>query len=377
MKIVARDTLPEADERWEPSAKMICDLADADAFVECYRKPHVPVMSAFGGGRLHAFRLYGSWDLTSMVSKNAEALFRSVRKTHFKNGKETTEQWDDLTFRFGTHSFVFADPNRIIGFAVTSDEARNLAFQFGKAFPATPASGGTFYLIEQTNSQIKCHAVTLPDNTILGTEKLELHYGHDGLQWHEHLIGKLRNKNHGLSILEGKPGTGKTSYIRHLMGALGESHLFYFIPASHMGVLSKAEFAGFWAEQRQIHADWKFVAVLEDADTALMTRGTDNREQVSAILNLSDGLLADFLRLQIICTINCSAADIDPALLRPGRLLSHRVFNRLDHVQAARLAERLGKKLPAAKDYSLAEIFAGDEQQEISRPRIGFATSRK
>jgi len=27
--------------------------------------------------------------------------------------------------------------------------------------------------------------------------------------------------------------------------------------------------------------------------------------------------VADFLRLQIICTINCSAADIDPALLRP------------------------------------------------------------
>ena len=60
-----------------------------------------------------------------------------------------------------------------------------------------------------------------------------------------------------------------------------------------------------------------------------MTRGSDNREQVSAILNLSDGMLADFLRLQIICTINCSAADIDPALLRPGRLLCHRIFNRL------------------------------------------------
>ena len=49
-----------------------------------------------------------------------------------------------------------------------------------------------------------------------------------------------------------------------------------------------------------------------------MTRGSDNREQVSAILNLSDGMLADFLRLQIICTINCTAADIDSALMRPG-----------------------------------------------------------
>jgi ATP-dependent 26S proteasome regulatory subunit len=104
-----------------------------------------------------------------------------------------------------------------------------------------------------------------------------------------------------------------------------------------------------------------------------MTRGSDNREQVSAILNLSDGMLADFLRLQIICTINCSAADIDPALLRPGRLLCHRVFSRLDYPQAARLAESLGRKLPTARDYSLAEVFAGHDADRIDRPRIGFA----
>jgi ATP-dependent 26S proteasome regulatory subunit len=104
-----------------------------------------------------------------------------------------------------------------------------------------------------------------------------------------------------------------------------------------------------------------------------MTRGADNREQVSAILNISDGMLADFLSLQIICTINCSAADIDPALLRPGRLLCHRVFGRLDYPQAARLAERLGRKLPQAPDYSLAEVFAEHGTVETSRPRIGFA----
>ena len=97
-----------------------------------------------------------------------------------------------------------------------------------------------------------------------------------------------------------------------------------------------------------------------------------NREQVSAILNLSDGMLADFLRLQIICTINCSAGDIDPALLRPGRLVCHRVFGRLDYAQAARLAESLGRQLPQARDYSLAEVFAEYDTDEIKRPRIGF-----
>ena len=97
------------------------------------------------------------------------------------------------------------------------------------------------------------------------------------------------------------------------------------------------------------------------------------RAQVSALLNLSDGMLADFLRLQIICTINGRAADMDQALLRPGRLLCHRIFPRLDHALANRLAQSLGKRLPDKRDYSLAEIFADAEHTETGRARIGFA----
>jgi hypothetical protein len=140
-----------------------------------------------------------------------------------------------------------------------------------------------------------------------------------------------------------------------------------------MDVLSDPEFIGFWANQRRNYSDRQFVVILEDSDAALMTRGAENRDKVSAILNLSDGMLADFLRLQIICTINCRADDIDQALLRPGRLLCHRVFRKLDYAQASRLAESLGRKLPIVRNYSLAEVFAENEPEEITRPRIGFA----
>jgi len=138
-------------------------------------------------------------------------------------------------------------------------------------------------------------------------------------------------------------------------------------------ILSNAEFISFWAEQRQRYSDRQFVVVMEDSDAALMTRGSDNRELVDTILNLTDGLLADFLRLQVICTINCAANDIDPALLRPGRLLCHRVFGRLNYTEALRLAESLGRKLPVAGDYSLAEIFADNEKHDAKRRPIGFA----
>jgi hypothetical protein len=368
------ETATHGQGKSDNPAKIICNLAEANAFCESYGKPHVPIMSTFGAGRLHVCRLYGAYDLDRAAAENTDALFRSIRNLPSKETKDTSKEWDDLTFQFGPRSFLYADANRVIGFCATPTDAERLVKQFSKTYLKPPASsGGDFHLIQLDGSSINCHTVSLPPETVLSDETLNLHYGRGSGKWHQSFVEKLRERNHGLAIFEGSPGTGKTFYLRHLMGVLKESHRFYIIPTAFLGVLSKPEFIGFWADQHRSHIDRKFVVILEDSDAALMTRSSDNREQVSAILNLSDGMLADFLRLQIICTINCSTADIDPALLRPGRLLCHRVFGRLDYAQAARLAECLGRKLPAASDYSLAEVFAGHETDEITRPRIGFA----
>ena len=349
---------------------MVCDLGESGAFCPGFERPHVPVLAAFGGDRLHRFGMPGSWDLERAVSENPHALFRSIRR-HFPDDR--LKKWDDLTFQFGPRSFLYADDTRIIGYAETPEEAERLVARFNETYNKPPApTGGSFYLIT-TGKEIGIETVPLGAETLLGDEAFTLHYGNGSREWHQDFTGKVRASNHGLSIFEGTPGTGKTSYLRHLMGVLKNSHRFYFIPTGIMDVLSDPEFIGFWANQRRNHSERQFVVILEDSDAALTTRGSDNREKVSAILNLSDGMLADFLRLQIICTINCRADDIDQALLRPGRLLSHRVFRRLDYAQASRLAESLGRKLAIVRDYSLAEVFAGNESEEINRPRIGFA----
>ena len=351
-------------------ATMVCDLGESGAFCPGYDRPHVPVLAAFGGDRLHRYGMPGSWDLERAISENPNALFRSIRR-HFPD--ERLKKWDDLTFQFGPRSFLYADETRIIGYAETPQEAERLVAKFNETYCKPPApTGGSFYLIT-TGKEISIETVPLGAETTLGDSAFSLHYGSGSREWHQAFTAKVCASNHGLSIFEGTPGTGKTSYLRHLMGVLKKSHRFYFIPTGTMDVLSDPEFIGFWANQRRNHSERQFVVILEDSDAALMTRGSDNREKVSAILNLSDGMLADFLRLQIICTINCRADDIDQALLRPGRLLSHRVFRRLDYAQASRLAESLGRKLAIVRDYSLAEVFAGNESEEINRPRIGFA----
>jgi len=60
--------------------------------------PNAPALAAFGGDRLHAFNLEGSWDLDRAASENTDALFHSIRRVL---SKDTLAQWDDLTFQFG------------------------------------------------------------------------------------------------------------------------------------------------------------------------------------------------------------------------------------------------------------------------------------
>jgi len=358
------------------AASVICSLNGSRTFWEDANQPHVPILAAFGGDRLHSCRLWGSWDLDKMILDHADVLFRSIRKLPSKEAKEPTKVWDDLTFKFGPKTFVYADKDRIVGFATSSNEAEQIVTQFSQKYhkpkPAV-ASGGVFYLMQYEGDNVRTREVALSLSTVLKPEAISLHYGNGSGEWHKNYVAKLCERPNGLTIFEGKPGTGKTFYLRHLMGELKESHRFYFIPTSSLHVLSRPDFIGFWADQRLQYSERKFVVVLEDSDGALMTRGNDNRDQVNSLLNLADGMLADFLRLQIICTINCSASDIDPALLRPGRLLCHRVFERLDYAQATRLAESLGRKLPQPRDYSLAEVFAGDDIEEIKHQRVGFA----
>ncbi|MEI6399824.1 MAG: hypothetical protein WCO71_13735, partial [Pseudomonadota bacterium] len=112
---------------------------------------------------------------------------------------------------------------------------------------------------------------------------------------------------------------------------------------------------------------------LEDADSALMMRDLDNRREVGAILNITDGLLADFLRLQVVCSINCSSTEIDPALIRPGRLHTHLMFDRIPPCRAHRISKAVGREISDQNDYSLAEIFNNSASAPFTKQNIGFA----
>lgn len=336
----------------------------------------VPVLTAFGSSRMHVCMSWEVVDNQKAVEENRDKLLRSTRwyRPKIKSEKpEDRESWDDFVIQLGELSFVCGDATRVYGFAASTEESLQIVKDFLEKYSKPSVeNGGNFQLIKTDDDGIASEKVPLEAESLLKDDIFSLHYPSEFQAWHGRFVEKLKTTKKGLSIFQGDPGTGKTSYLRHLMGVLKETHRFYFVPPATMSILSHPKFVGFWARQRNRYSDKKLAVILEDADAALMTRRSDNRDEVSAILNLTDGMLGDFLSLQIICTINCPMTDIDQALLRPGRLIANRRFERLNAEQAERLATHLGKQLPQKEDYSLAEIFSEEEPAVVSKPRMGF-----
>ncbi len=93
------------------------------------------------------------------------------------------------------------------------------------------------------------------------------------------------------------------------------------------------------------------------------------------LLNIGDGFLGEHLRVHVIATTNAPVRELDPALLRPGRLMGTREFRRLTRPEAQRLAEAKGLTLADQPDYSLGEIYCGAVSGSAltGERQIGFA----
>lgn len=106
------------------------------------------------------------------------------------------------------------------------------------------------------------------------------------------------------------------------------------------------------------------ILIIEDAENIIRDRKQGAilpQQAVSNLLNLSDGLLSDAVHQQIICTFNCDVGNVDPALLREGRLVVEYKFDRLSVENARRLCAKLNipdddEKIQ--KPMTLAEIYA-------------------
>jgi energy-coupling factor transporter ATP-binding protein EcfA2 len=197
--------------------------------------------------------------------------------------------------------------------------------------------------------------------------RLDLYYRAGMAAWADEWISTLNLRRYGLTVLTGAPGTGKTTLLRSLAHWLVDSHVFYFMPAARFASVESGEIVSFWAGENR-DSKLRKVLILEDAESVLLRRADDNREKVATLLNLTDGMLGDALGLHVVCTLNSELTDLDPALLRPGRLVAHREFDLLTTEEAGRLAAALGLPPPTGERVSLAEFFNQTAPPALTRP---------
>ena len=199
---------------------------------------------------------------------------------------------------------------------------------------------------------------------------LATHYNDDLLPAHEIILKRLQQpEDKGIVILHGPPGTGKTSYIRHLCGLTDKPKLF--IPPNLAARIADPEFINL------LHDNTNSILLIEDAEELLAKRDGTGGNAVSNLLNLSDGLLSDGFHIQIICTFNADLARIDKALLRKGRLIASYRFEPLAVEKAQALSTALGHAEPVTEPTALADLYNRDQADFIgqtnSAGRIGFS----
>ena len=144
------------------------------------------------------------------------------------------------------------------------------------------------------------------------------------------------------------------------------------MPPNLIGRIAEPVFLSFLLN----HKD--FILVIEDAEEILATRrDSNNPAAVANLLNLSDGILGDCVNVKLLVTFNCELKDIDPALLRKGRLKLQHEFKKLDSLQANKLFKFLNISYETKESMSLSDIYNFKEEnfkkEEIKR-LVGFSS---
>ncbi|MFN8255409.1 MAG: AAA family ATPase [Bacteroidales bacterium] len=259
-----------------------------------------------------------------------------------------------IVFYYSSESITFEEINKIISL-VKQNKKEN---KHKQKFYMISANSHSEYGFEFRKFNIKKQELNLTDN-----------YNNDFIEVDQVIRNFLNaDKTNGLVLLHGKYGTGKTSYIRHLMNTINRR--FIFLPINMMESISSPNFLPF------ISKNGNSVLVLEDCETIIKQRETGNSDSsLVNLLNLGDGLLSDALSIKLICTFNADLKNIDKAILRKGRLVARYEFKELSVEKTTNLLNKIGHNVVPEAPKTLAEIFnyeSNNFEENNDNRKIGF-----
>lgn len=174
------------------------------------------------------------------------------------------------------------------------------------------------------------------------------------------------NSSESVLILLGKPGTGKTSLIRYIIGRYQELK-------NPTESVSESTTVYYTADQEVLSADMMFIhyaaernacMVMEDIDIHLSSR-SDGNTFMYKLLGSSDGLIKNIDRKIIISTNLPNVRDVDDALIRTGRCFGIKEHRELTYNEALAFLQDTNPKyankfldFDKKKTYPLSDLYS-------------------
>ena len=333
-----------------------------------------PVLRHFAQKPYHVHSATVRWDKPALLEAFKAELLRSKAGHLWDEEEPPSVRQRELLFRLPGDVFVHLEKYTASVHAACPTVAAQVLTDWNRRFAKPVAvEPPRFNLLSYGREGVQRHSVSMTRACLHSPDDLALHYGGDFVPWETDLIQRLQQQANGLVVLRGDPGTGKTTFLRHLMARLAKTHRAFLVPTSHFNMLASPEMPVFWTEQNQ-RSNLHNLLILEDAEALLAKRCGSNDDQVSNLLNMSDGLLGDSMNVQIVATVNATLDKLDPAITRRGRMLGHRQFRRLTRAEAQRLATAKGLPLADGAEFSLADIYRGADSADAvpAEPTMGF-----
>jgi hypothetical protein len=174
-----------------------------------------------------------------------------------------------------------------------------------------------------------------------------------------------------LTVMDGPPGSGKTFLVRAVLDECPDA-MFVFVLPNMVDTLASPALVPLLIRRKESRStSGPIVFILEDGDNVLTPRKKDNLSLISTLLNMTSGILGSMLDLRVIATTNSPKADIDPALLRRGRLSQHMTIDYLPRPQAEAVYQRLladpKVKLPTDKELIKLGGEQGDGDIQVAK----------
>lgn len=196
---------------------------------------------------------------------------------------------------------------------------------------------------------------------------LALNYGGEITAKFDKIVESLSSNKNGLVLLSGDPGTGKSTFIKHLTTQTSRKVIYLSSGAAEQ--ITNPDFLSFIMRHRNS------VLLLEDAEKVLRSRDEQDNAAISNILNITDGILGDCLNILVVATFNIDRDKIDSALVRKGRLLVEHHFKALSAEDANKVLEKSGSDRRTSEPMTLAEIYNPENnfhEKKEEKKRVGF-----